>query len=115
MIPTSTGAAKAVGLVLPQLKGKLHGMAIRVPTPNVSLVDLAVETEKVTTPDEVNEALRKAAATTLQGILEVSEEPLVSVDLNHTAVSATVEGHAAMGRSRRLSASSGRRWDIPTP
>jgi len=91
MIPTSTGAAKAVGLVLPQLKGKLHGMAIRVPTPNVSLVDLVAETEKVTTAIEVNEALKKAAATTLRGILEVSEEPLVSVDFNHTAVSAAVD------------------------
>ena len=91
MIPTSTGAAKAVGLVLPQLKGKLHAMAIRVPTPNVSLVDLVAETEKVTTALEVNEALKKAAATTLRGILEVSEEPLVSVDFNHTAVSATVD------------------------
>jgi len=91
MIPTSTVAAKAVGLVLPQLKGKLHGMAIRVPTPNVSLVDLVAETEKVTTAIEVNEALKKAAATTLRGILEVSEEPLVSVDFNHTAVSATVD------------------------
>ncbi len=91
MIPTSTGAAKAVGLVLPQLKGKLHGMAIRVPTPNVSLVDLVAETEKVTTATEVNEALKKAAATTLRGILEVSEDPLVSVDFNHTAASATVD------------------------
>ena len=91
MIPTSTGAAKAVGLILPQLKGKLHAMAIRVPTPNVSLVDLVAETEKVTTALEVNEALKKAAATTLRGILEVSEEPLVSVDFNHTAVSAAVD------------------------
>ena len=90
-IPTSTGAAKAVGLVLPQLKGKMHGIAIRVPTPNVSLVDLVVETEKVTTPEEVNNALRKAAEGELKGILGVCEEPLVSVDFNGNPLSSIVD------------------------
>ena len=90
-IPTSTGAAKAVGLVLPQLKGKMHGISIRVPTPNVSLVDLVVETEKVTTPEEVNNALRKAAEGELKGILGVCEEPLVSVDFNGNPLSSIVD------------------------
>ncbi len=90
-IPTSTGAAKAVGLVLPQLKGKLHGIAIRVPTPNVSLVDLVAETEKVVTAEEVNNALRKAAEGELKGILGVCEEPLVSVDFNGNPLSAIVD------------------------
>jgi glyceraldehyde 3-phosphate dehydrogenase len=90
-IPTSTGAAKAVGLVLPQLKGKMHGIAIRVPTPNVSLVDLVAETETVTTPEEVNNALRKAAEGELKGILGVCEEPLVSVDFNGNPLSSIVD------------------------
>jgi glyceraldehyde 3-phosphate dehydrogenase len=90
-IPTSTGAAKAVGLVLPQLKGKLHGIAIRVPTPNVSLVDLVTEAEKVTSPEEVNNALRKAAEGELKGILGVCEEPLVSVDFNGNPLSSIVD------------------------
>jgi glyceraldehyde 3-phosphate dehydrogenase len=92
MIPTSTGAAKAVGLVLPELKGKMHGLAIRVPTPNVSLVDLVTETEKIATVEEVNNALRKAAEGELQGILGFSEEPLVSVDFNGNALSSIVDG-----------------------
>ena len=92
MIPTSTGAAKAVGLVLPELKGKMHGLAIRVPTPNVSLVDLVAETEKVASVEEVNNALRKAAEGELQGILGFSEEPLVSVDFNGNALSSIVDG-----------------------
>jgi glyceraldehyde 3-phosphate dehydrogenase len=91
MIPTSTGAAKAVGLVLPQLKGKMHGIAIRVPTPNVSLVDLVVETEKVVTPEEVNNAFRKAADGELKGILGVCEEPLVSVDFNGNPLSSILD------------------------
>ena len=90
-IPTSTGAAKAVGLVLPQLKGKMHGISIRVPTPNVSLVDLVVETEKVVTAEEVNNALRKAAEGELKGLLGVSEEPLVSVDFNGNPLSSIVD------------------------
>ena len=92
MIPTSTGAAKAVGLVLPELKGKMHGLAIRVPTPNVSLVDLVAEVEKVATVDEVNNALRKAAEGELKGILGFCEEPLVSVDFNGNALSSIVDG-----------------------
>ena len=92
MIPTSTGAAKAVGLVLPELKGKMHGLAIRVPTPNVSLVDLVAEVEKVTTVEEVNNALRKAAEGELKGILGFCEEPLVSVDFNGNALSSIVDG-----------------------
>jgi len=92
MIPTSTGAAKAVGLVLPELKGKMHGLAIRVPTPNVSLVDLVAEVEKVTTVEEVNNALRKAAEGELNGILGFCEEPLVSVDFNGNALSSIVDG-----------------------
>ncbi|HEY7677615.1 MAG TPA: type I glyceraldehyde-3-phosphate dehydrogenase [Candidatus Methylomirabilis sp.] len=90
-IPTSTGAAKAVGLVLPQLKGKLHGIAIRVPTPNVSLVDLVAETEKVVTPEEVNNAFRKAADGELKGLLGVCDEPLVSVDFNGDPRSSIVD------------------------
>jgi glyceraldehyde 3-phosphate dehydrogenase len=92
MIPTSTGAAKAVGLVLPELKGKMHGLAIRVPTPNVSLVDLVAEVEKVATVEEVNNALRKAAEGELQGILGFCEEPLVSVDFNGNSLSSIVDG-----------------------
>jgi len=92
MIPTSTGAAKAVGLVLPELKGKMHGLAIRVPTPNVSLVDLVAEVEKAATVEEVNNALRKAAEGELKGILGFCEEPLVSVDFNGNALSSIVDG-----------------------
>ena len=92
MIPTSTGAAKAVGLVLPELKGKMHGLAIRVPTPNVSLVDLVAETEKVASVEEVNNALRKAAEGDLRGILGFSDEPLVSTDFNGNSLSSIVDG-----------------------
>jgi glyceraldehyde 3-phosphate dehydrogenase len=84
MIPTSTGAAKAVGLVLPELNGKLDGVAIRVPTPNVSVVDLTFEASRATTVEEINDALRAAAASgPLKGILGVTDEPLVSMDFNH--------------------------------
>ena len=82
MIPTSTGAARAVGLVLPELKGKLDGMAIRVPTPNVSVVDLVFETEKKPTAEEINAAMKKAAEGQLKGILQYCTEPLVSSDFN---------------------------------
>ena len=91
-IPTSTGAAKAVGLVLPELQGKLHGIAIRVPTANVSLVDLVAEVERVTSEGEVNQAFKKAAAGELQGLMEYTEEPLVSVDFIHDPHSAIVDG-----------------------
>ncbi|MBZ0254397.1 MAG: type I glyceraldehyde-3-phosphate dehydrogenase [Candidatus Methylomirabilis sp.] len=82
MIPTTTGAAKAVSLVLPDLEGKLNGFAVRVPTPNVSLVDLTVQLGKSATKDEINEALKKAAEGKLKGILGYTEEPLVSHDFN---------------------------------
>ena len=91
MIPTTTGAAKAVALVLPQLQGKLDGLAVRVPTPNVSLIDLVVETEKATTVEEVNAALQAAANGPLQGILAYCEEPLVSCDFNGNPSSSTVD------------------------
>jgi len=80
MIPTSTGAAKAIGLVLPELKGKLNGMAIRVPTPDVSVVDVTVELEKPATKDEINAAYKKAAAGPLGTYLQYCDEPLVSHD-----------------------------------
>jgi glyceraldehyde 3-phosphate dehydrogenase len=90
MIPTSTGAAKAVGLVLPELKGKLDGSSIRVPTPNVSVVDLKFVPGRKITKDEINEALTKAASSNeLRGILAVSNDPLVSSDFNHIAASST--------------------------
>ena len=91
-IPTTTGAAKAVGLVLPELQGKLHGIAIRVPTANVSLIDLVAEVERVTSEGEVNQAFRKAAAGELQGLMEYTEEPLVSADFIHDPHSAIVDG-----------------------
>jgi glyceraldehyde 3-phosphate dehydrogenase len=83
MIPTSTGAAKAVGLVLPELKGKLDGVAIRVPTPNVSVVDLTFEAGRETSVEEVNAAIKSAADGRLKGILGYTEEKLVSCDFNH--------------------------------
>ncbi len=91
MIPTTTGAAKAVALVLPELKGKMDGMAIRVPTPNVSVVDLVAELEQDVDEAKVNAALKKAAETDLKGILAYSEEPLVSIDLNGDDHSSTVD------------------------
>jgi glyceraldehyde 3-phosphate dehydrogenase len=91
MIPTTTGAAKAVGLVLPQLKGKLDDMAVRVPTPNVSLIDLVVETERQTSIDEVNAAFKQAADGPLKGILEYCELPLVSRDFNGNPASSIID------------------------
>ena len=91
MIPTTTGAATAVGLVLPELRGKLDGLAIRVPTANVSLVDLVTELECLVTPDAVNAVFQKAAAGSLKGILAVTEQELVSVDFNGNAHSAIVD------------------------
>jgi glyceraldehyde 3-phosphate dehydrogenase len=89
MIPSTTGAAKAVAEVIPELKGKLHGTAVRVPTPNVSLVDLTVETEKPATAESINAAFQAAAQGKLRGILAYSDEPTVSVDYNgnpHSAI-----------------------------
>ncbi len=102
MIPTTTGAAKAVGLVLPELKGKLNGLAIRVPTPNVSVVDLVVEVSKEVTVEEVNEALKKAAEGPMKGILQYSEEPLVSIDLNGNNHSAIVDSKLTMVLEGRM-------------
>ena len=87
MIPTSTGAAKAMSLVLPSLKGKLDGTAIRVPTPNVSLIDFTLVTEKETTPDLINQAMESAAKKELKGILDINSKPLVSKDFNHNSYS----------------------------
>ncbi|HEX7314689.1 MAG TPA: type I glyceraldehyde-3-phosphate dehydrogenase [Pyrinomonadaceae bacterium] len=91
MIPTSTGAAKAVALVLPELKGKFDGISVRVPTPNVSLVDVVMEVEKEVTTEEVNTALKNAANEELRGILAFSEEPLVSVDFRKNDNSSIVD------------------------
>ena len=96
MIPTTTGAAKAVALVLPQLEGKLNGLAIRVPTPNVSLVDLVAQLSKPASIDEVNNAMKEAAETNLKGILAFCDEPLVSIDFNGSRVSSTVDGLSTM-------------------
>jgi glyceraldehyde 3-phosphate dehydrogenase (phosphorylating) len=92
MIPTTTGAAKAVGLVLPELKGKLDGLAIRVPTPNVSVVDLVAEVSRDAMVDEVMHAFKKASEGSMKGILQYSEDPLVSSDLNGNPHSAIVDG-----------------------
>jgi glyceraldehyde 3-phosphate dehydrogenase len=91
MIPTSTGAAKAVALVLPELKGKFDGISVRVPTPNVSLVDVVMDLEKETTAEEVNRAFKDAANEELRGILAFSEEPLVSVDFKRNPNSSIVD------------------------
>ncbi|MBN9002499.1 MAG: aldehyde dehydrogenase, partial [Rhizobiales bacterium] len=89
MIPTSTGAAKAIGLVLPELKGKLDGVAIRVPTPNVSVVDLKIVAKKETTAKDINEAMKRAASQELKGILGTTDQPNVSIDFNHDPHSST--------------------------
>ncbi len=102
MIPTTTGAAKAIGDVIPELKGKLDGFAVRVPTPNVSLVDLTVVVEKDADAAAVNDAVRAAAAGPMKGILEVSDEPLVSIDYNHTSASATVDAALTKVINKRL-------------
>ena len=91
MIPTSTGAARAVGLVLPELNGKLDGSSIRVPTPNVSVVDLKFDASRATSVEEINGAIKQAAGGRLAGILETTEEPLVSSDFNHDPASSTFD------------------------
>ncbi|KAH7315393.1 hypothetical protein KP509_21G047500 [Ceratopteris richardii] len=96
IVPTSTGAAKAVALVLPNLKGKLNGIALRVPTPNVSVVDLVVQVEKKTFAEEVNAAFREAASKELKGILDVCDVPLVSVDFRCSDVSSTIDSSLTM-------------------
>jgi glyceraldehyde 3-phosphate dehydrogenase len=89
MIPTTTGAAKAVGLVLPDLKGKLDGISVRVPTPDVSLVDLKAVVKRPTTKEEINDAMKAAAAGPLKGILDIVDAPLVSMDFNHNPASSS--------------------------
>ncbi|MFD2670993.1 type I glyceraldehyde-3-phosphate dehydrogenase [Marinicrinis sediminis] len=96
IIPSTTGAAKAVSLVLPELKGKLNGMAMRVPTPNVSVTDLVVETSKTVTVEDVNNALQEAANGPLKGIMNFSDEPLVSSDYNGDPASSTIDGLSTM-------------------
>ena len=87
MIPTKTGAASAVGLVIPEVNGKLDGIAIRIPTSNVSLVDLTCTVNQKTSVEEINSIMKKAAETNLKGVLVFNDEPLVSIDFNHTVAS----------------------------
>ncbi|MFM7561099.1 MAG: type I glyceraldehyde-3-phosphate dehydrogenase, partial [Cylindrospermopsis raciborskii] len=96
IVPTSTGAAKAVALVIPALKGKLNGVALRVPTPNVSMVDFVVQVEKPTITEEVNQALKEASENSLKGILGYSELPLVSSDYQGTNESSIVDSNLTM-------------------
>jgi glyceraldehyde 3-phosphate dehydrogenase len=102
MVPTTTGAARALHLVLPQLKGKMDGMAIRVPTPNVSMIDLTVEMESDATAADVNAAFRAAAQGPLQGILQYSEDPVVSVDMNGNPHSSIVDAPLTTGLDKRM-------------
>ena len=102
MIPSSTGAAKTIGLVLPELAGKLDGYAIRVPTPNVSLADVALLCSRDTSAEEATQVLRKAAAGPLHGFLAVTDEPLVSVDFNHDPHSATFDASLTQMSGKRL-------------
>ena len=104
MIPTSTGAAKALGLVIPELQGKLDGSSIRVPTPNVSVVDLTRVAGRMITKEEINEALTAAANGPLKGVLAVTNEPLVSIDFNHEAASST----AALAQTQVIDGTLGR-------
>jgi len=96
IIPTSTGAAKALGEVLPHLNGKLHGLALRVPTPNVSLVDLVVDVKEAVTPEKVNEVFRQVSENELKGIIDYSDEPLVSIDYTTSEYSAVIDGLSTM-------------------
>lgn len=102
MIPTTTGAASAIGLVIPELEGKMDGLSIRVPTPNVSLLDLTVELERAATVEALNHAFQAASQTYLQGILQYTEVPLVSHDYNDTTHSATVDGLLTMTVGDRM-------------
>lgn len=105
MIPTSTGAARAVGLVLPELKGKLDGTSVRVPTPNVSLIDLTFNARKSTSAEEINAAISSAATGKLAGVLAVNDKPLVSCDFNHNPASSTfdlAETHVVGGKFVRV-------------
>ena len=102
IIPTSTGAAKALSLVIPELKGKLHGISLRVPTPTVSIVDLVVNTEQGVTPQSVNDAFRAAASGKMQGILDVEDEPLVSADYKGNSFSSIVDSSETLVMGDRL-------------
>ncbi|MGJ9382416.1 glyceraldehyde-3-phosphate dehydrogenase [Salipaludibacillus sp. CF4.18] len=102
IIPTTTGAAKAIGKVLPAMSGKLHGMALRVPTPNVSLVDLVVNVNKKTSAQEVNEVLRAAAEDSMKGIMSFTDEPLVSTDFNGNEHSSIVDGLSTIMHDKTL-------------
>ncbi len=102
IIPTTTGAAKAVALVLPELKGKLNGFSMRVPTPNVSVVDLVVEVEKNTSREEINSVLRDASRGILEGILDYTELPLVSSDFNGSSSSSIIDGLSTMVMDNNL-------------
>jgi glyceraldehyde 3-phosphate dehydrogenase len=102
MIPTTTGAAKAVGLVLPALAGKVDGFAIRVPTPNVSVVDFVAELERDVTAGDINTAMKSAASGPLKGILNYSEEPLVSVDYIGCQASSTVDASCTLVIQKRM-------------
>ncbi|SFJ26721.1 MULTISPECIES: glyceraldehyde-3-phosphate dehydrogenase [unclassified Bacillus (in: firmicutes)] len=101
IIPTTTGAAKALAKVLPHLNGKLHGMALRVPTPNVSLVDLVVDVKRDVTVEEINEAFMNVASGALKGIVAFSDEPLVSIDFNTNTHSAIIDGLSTMVMGER--------------
>ncbi|MEX0600818.1 MAG: type I glyceraldehyde-3-phosphate dehydrogenase, partial [Rhodothermales bacterium] len=102
IIPTTTGAAKAVGLVLPHLAGKLDGMALRVPTPAGSITDLTAELKKDVTAEQVNDAFRKAAGGAMKGVLEYSEEPLVSVDILHNEHSCILDAPSTMANGKTV-------------
>lgn len=102
IIPTTTGAAKAVALVLPELKGKLNGFSMRVPTPNVSVIDLVVELEKKTSREEINAVLRDASHGILEGILDYTELPLVSTDFNGSSASSIIDGLSTMVMDENL-------------
>ena len=117
MIPTSTGAAKALGLVIPQLKGKLDGSSIRVPTPNVSVIDLNVVPTRDTSVAEVNAAIQEAANGALKGVLATTNDPLVSIDLNHIAASSTValpQTQVIEGKLVRVLSWSDNEWGFST-
>ena len=102
MIPTSTGAAKAVGLVLPELKGKLDGTAIRVPTANVSLIDFKFTAKRNTSIDEIHKIIKKASKSSLKGIMQVSDKPLVSCDFNHNSASSNFDLTQTQVMGKRL-------------
>lgn len=117
MIPTSTGAAKAVGLVLPELAGKLNGSAVRVPTPNVSMIDLVFDSGKATTPDEINAAIKAAADGPMKGVLGYVDAPLVSSDFNHnphSSVFALDQTHVTEGKLVRVLSWYDNEWGFAT-